>query len=92
MSRLKPSRMSTYPFTILSRHTISPVNDGTKLQNWIIQTDSYTLNEAILNLWCEEVGASYQIASEWGFYYPQCAKLFLVTFTAQAKAALERRT
>ena len=32
--------MSTYPFTILSRHTIAPLNNGTKLQNWIIQTDS----------------------------------------------------
>src|ERR1039457_3457045 len=40
MSRRNPGRMSTYPFAILSRHTISPVNDGTKLQKGIIQTDS----------------------------------------------------
>jgi hypothetical protein len=40
IGRQNPSPMSTHPFTILSRHTISSLNDGTKLQNRIIQTDS----------------------------------------------------
>jgi hypothetical protein len=42
MSRQNPSLLSTYPFTILSHHTIAPVNAAAKLQNWIIQTGSNT--------------------------------------------------
>jgi hypothetical protein len=60
-------------------------------ENLVIVSQPYDLDETKLSAWCKEVGASYQIANEWGFYYPGHALLFIVEFDPQAKAAFEKR-
>jgi len=56
--------------------------------NLVIVSQPYHLAESILAAWCREVGATYQVANEWGFYYPQSAKLFMVEFAPEAVAKL----
>ena len=59
--------------------------------NLVIVSQPYGLDLIELKRWASDIGASYTIADEWAYYYPGKAGLFLVDFTPQAKAALDKR-
>jgi hypothetical protein len=59
--------------------------------NLIIVSQPYGIKETELTRWTKECGATFIIANEWGYYYPNHAKLFFVEFNPEAKSNLDKR-
>jgi hypothetical protein len=60
-------------------------------ENLVVVSQPYGFDKNELIRWAAECGASYSILNEWGYYFPGRASLFLVEFTPEAKAELDKR-
>lgn len=59
-------------------------------ENVVFASQPYGMEHEELEQWVLQTGAAYAIADEWANYFPGKANLFVVEFTPQGKAEVDK--